>query len=323
MMRSELPARPGGAWIGPLVVLGSVNMDFVTRQERLPRPGETIFGREFERVGGGKGLNQAVAAARAGGEVAFLGRVGDDDAGAALTALLADEGIDVGRVTVDPARPTGIAQVSVLDDGDNAIVVIAGANDSDDWDPADDALVSRAAVLVAQLERPPSLVKRAFETARRHGVATVLTPAPVSDEAVSLLPLVDVLVLNEHEAKALSGEADTADAAGRLSEICPLVLLTRGAASTLVATEGSVVHEEPARPVRVLDTTGAGDCFAGSVVARLAAGDGLDEVLRLATIAASLSVGRAGASRSMPTWAEVVDVALRPQGRSAASPASP
>jgi ribokinase len=323
MMRREFPTSRGEAWAGPLVVLGSVNMDFVTRQERLPRPGETIFGRGFEQVAGGKGLNQAVAAARAGGAVAFVGRVGNDDAGVALTALLADEGIDVQRVTVDPTRHTGIAQVSVLDDGDNAIVVIGGANDSDAWEPADEALVSRAAVLVAQLERPPSLVRRALETARRHGVPTVLTPAPVSDQASALLPLVDILVLNEHEAKALSGEPDPATAAGRLSEICPLVLLTRGAASTLVARHGSVVHEQPARRVAVVDTTGAGDCFAGSVIARLAAGDGLDEALRLATVAASLSVGRAGASRSMPAWPEVLEVALSRAERSAASPASP
>lgn len=293
--------------VGHIAVLGSANMDFVTRQQRLPKPGETIFGREFEQVPGGKGLNQAIAAARAGGSVAFLGRVGHDDMGAGLTRLLEEEGIDVGRLTPDPKRPTGIAQVSVLDDGDNAIVVISGANDSDEWDAEDEALLSASSALVTQLERPAHLVRIALASARRSGVITILTPAPVSAEATQLLPLVDILLLNEHEASELAQTDDGAVAAARLSEICRLVVLTRGSASTLVASAGAVVHEQPVRQTTVVDTTGAGDCFAGTLVARLVMGDALEDALGSATVAASLSVSRAGASRSMPTWDEVVE----------------
>lgn len=299
--------RSGGQSVGPLAVLGSANMDFVTRQERLPNPGETIFGRAFDRVPGGKGLNQAIAAGRAGGTVAFIGRVGRDDMGAQLTEVLVDDGIDVTRLTADPIRPTGIAQVSVLDDGDNAIVVIAGANDSVGWDRDDEALLAASSALITQLERPAALVRVALESARQHGVITILTPAPVSAEARDLLPLVDVLLLNEHESRELAGAADSTVAVARLSEICRLVIMTRGSASTLVARAGEVVHEQPARHATVVDTTGAGDCFAGTVVARLAAGDVLEEALRWATVAASLSVSRAGASRSMPTWHDVLE----------------
>ncbi len=292
---------------GPVAVLGSVNMDFVFRQQRLPAPGETIFGWKFERTPGGKGLNQAIAAVRAGGEVAFLGRVGADAEGAQLSRLLVDEGIDIARLAPHPELRTGIAQVSVLDDGDNAIVVIAGANGSDAWDHDDEMLLASASVLVTQLERPAELVQVALESARRHGVLTVLTPAPVSEAAKRLLPLVDILVLNEHEAKELAGLLDGAMAARRLSETCELVIMTRGAASTLVASDGALMHEQLARPSNVVDTTGAGDCFAGTAIARLAAGDGLAEALRIATVAASLSVGRPGASGSMPTWSEILE----------------
>lgn len=306
LIRPYLPHTTTEKWLGRIVVLGSANLDLVFHQERLPAPGETIFGQSLDRVPGGKGLNQAIAMTRAGGEVAFIGCVGDDDEGAQLSRLMADEGVDVHRLTQHPQLGTGIAQVAVLDDGDNAIVVIAGANGSDEWDGADEALVASAAALVTQLERPPQLVRIALEAAREHGVVTVLTPAPVSEDAKSLLPLVDILLLNEHEAKQLAGLAEAAAAARTLSDICPLVIMTRGQRSTLVAREGSLVHEQATRVSRVVDTTGAGDCFAGTVIARLAAGDGLEEALRIATVAASLSVGRPGASRSMPTWAEVL-----------------
>lgn len=306
-MRPKAPTVPS-VRAGPLAVLGSVNLDLVTRQQRLPVPGETIFGREFERVPGGKGLNQAIAAARAGGHVAFLGRVGDDSMGVQLTELLVQEGVDVRRLTSDSSRPTGIAQVSVLDGGDNAIVVIPGANDSDEWGREDEALISIASALITQLERPVTLVRIALESARRYDVVTVLTPAPVSAETQELLPLVDILLLNEHEATELAGIPDASDAASKLSEICDLVIMTRGAASTLVASGGGIVHEQPSRPTSVVDTTGAGDCFAGTTVARLAAGDDLGEALRVGTIAASLSVGRAGASQSMPTWNDILEV---------------
>ncbi|MBL0885246.1 ribokinase [Myceligenerans indicum] len=290
---------------GVLAVLGSVNLDMVIRQPRLPRPGETIFGHRLDRVPGGKGLNQAIAAARAGGQVAFLGRVGDDDVGPRLVELLAGEGVDVARLIAEPGLPTGVAQVSVLDDGENAIVVAAGANDSADWSMHDERLLATATAVIAQLERPAELVRRAFRVARTRGVITVLTPAPVTPEARTLLALVDVLLLNENEAKELAGDLDATAAARELSRGSRLVVMTRGRGSTLVAHDGAVVHEEPTLPTRVVDTTGAGDCFAGTLVARLAAGEPLEVAIRSATTAASLCVSRDGASASMPFWSEV------------------
>lgn len=304
-MQRRSPTDPEGAAPGALVVLGSANMDLVTRVSRLPAPGETISGRSFERTPGGKGLNQAVAAARAGARVAFAGCVGGDEMGERLIGLLADEGIDTAQVVVDGTASTGIALVAVLDGGENAIVVVPGANGSPRWDAGDAALMSGAAAVVAQLERPAALVRRAFEEARSRGVMTVLTPAPVTEEARGLLPLVDLLLLNGHEAVQLSGQGDPMAAAVQLSHVCPLVVMTRGSESTIAARGGAVVHEEPARRVDVVDTTGAGDCFAGNLVARLSTGEPLADALRSATIAASLSVGRSGASRAMPHLAEV------------------
>ncbi|MFQ6171524.1 ribokinase [Oryzobacter sp. R7] len=292
--------RPGGT----IAVVGSAKLDLVIRQERLPRPGETVLGRTFDRVPGGKGLNQAVAAARAGGRVAFLGRVGDDAEGRQLAQTLRPESVDTHRLITDPTRGTGIAQVSVLDGGENAIVVAAGANASSDWSPDDEALLTTAAAVVAQLERPVPLVRRAFEAARALGVFTVLTPAPVSADALALLPLVDLLLLNEHEARALAAQEDPLAAARSLSP-GRIVILTRGSASTLVAHEGALVHDEPARPAAAVDTTGAGDCFAGTLVARLASGDSFKAAIGAATVAASLSVARPGAAASMPTWVEI------------------
>ncbi|GAB2850744.1 ribokinase [Microbacterium insulae] len=296
---------PSGPWLGPVAVLGSVNLDMVSRQERLPVPGETIFGHELQRVPGGKGLNQAVAAARSGAGVAFLGRVGADAEGTLLAGVLSSEGIDVDRLARDADRSTGVALVSVLDDGENAIVVMAGANGSEDWTLDDELVLADASALVTQLERPPTLVRRALESARRHALVTILTPAPVTEEAADLLPLVDLLLLNEHEATSLARVFDPIAAASRLSEICELVVMTRGATATCVARGGEVVMEVPSRPTVVVDTTGAGDCFAGTLIARLAAGDALPEALRWATTAASLSVARPGASSSMPQWDEV------------------
>lgn len=309
MFPQSLLDRWTGRPDGVLVVLGSANVDLVMRQPRLAQPGETIAGHRFEPVPGGKGLNQAVAAARAGGRVAFLGRVGNDDMGRQLADFLRSEGVDVNGLVVEPRCPTGVAQVSVLDGGENAIVVAAGANASTHWSGRDEKLVTTAAAVIAQQERPEKLVRAAFEVARAHGVLTVLTPAPVSSGAHSLLPLVDILRLNEHEATELAGHSDATDAAQRLSRDQRLVVMTRGPASSIVAHNGAVVHREPARQASVVDTTGAGDCFAGTLVARLAAGDPPTSAIRSATVAASLSVGREGAAVAMPLWSEVQEAA--------------
>ncbi|AYF98144.1 ribokinase [Protaetiibacter intestinalis] len=288
-----------------IVVLGSANMDLVVRQPRLPEPGETMFGSSFATVAGGKGLNQAVAAARAGASVAFLGALGGDEFGATLRATLEADGIDTAGIAL-VERPTGTAHISVLDGGENAIVVVPDANGV--RLPLDDvqrAAIRAARYLAVQFERPLELVAEAVAFARSVGVTTVVTPAPVLELPEGFLEQVDVLVPNAAEARALAGVDDEADAARALSRRAGTVVVTRGARGALVARGGELVTEVPAHPVTPVDTTGAGDTFTGVLVARLALGDTEPAALRAASVAAALATTRPGASPSMPTWSEV------------------
>jgi ribokinase len=288
-----------------IVVLGSANMDLVVRQPRLPKPGETMFGTDFATVPGGKGLNQAVAAARAGGDVGFVGAVGRDAFGDDLRRCLRDDGIDTDGL-VEVEAPTGTAHIAVLDGGENAIVVVSGANAAiTELDEESKTRIEDARYLVAQFERPIDLIGEAFVVARGLGIQTVLTPAPVRRVDHALLQLVDVLIPNAQEACELAGEDDETEAAVALSRTVGMVVMTRGARGALVAREGAVVAEVPARKVTPVDTTGAGDTFAGVMVAWLASGAQLEAALEAATVAASISVTRPGASTSMPTWDEI------------------
>jgi ribokinase len=291
-----------------IVVLGSANLDLVVQQPRLPRPGETMFGTGFSTTPGGKGLNQAVAAARAGGDVAFLGAVGRDVFGEQLRERLRDDGVDIrGLEEVDV--PSGTAHIAVLPGGENAIVVVPSANMAvTALDEQAQRRIEDARYVVAQLERPIELVGEAFVVARGLGIQTVLTPAPVQPIDHALLQLVDILIPNAQEACELAGVTDETEAAITLSRTCGLVVMTRGARGALVARDGAVIAELPGREVVAVDTTGAGDTFAGVLVARLAGGDDLDAALEAATVAASISVTRPGTTTSMPTWDEIAAV---------------
>ncbi|TXK18534.1 ribokinase [Homoserinibacter sp. GY 40078] len=288
-----------------VVVLGSANMDLVVRQPRLPRLGETMFGSSFRTVPGGKGLNQAIAAARAGAEVAFLGAVGADAFGRELRATLDADGIDVsGIATVD--APTGTAHISVVDGGENAIVVVPDANGVRlALDEAALSIIRAAAYLMVQFERPMPLVAEAVAVARAAGVTTVVTPAPAQPLPEGFLDDVDILVPNAQEARELAGVDDEAEAARALSTRAGLVVVTRGSQGALVARGGEVVAEVPAHAVTPVDTTGAGDTFTGVLVARLAAGSTEPDALRAASVAAAIATTREGASPSMPSWGEV------------------
>jgi ribokinase len=291
--------------VAEIVVLGSANMDLVVRQPRLPEPGETMFGSSFTTVPGGKGLNQAIAAARVGGDVAFLGAVGGDAFGRELRETLAAAGVDTDAIAlVEP--PTRTAHIAVHDGGENAIVVVPDANGVElPLDEVQCEAIRAARYLVVQFERPLPLVAAAVAFARSVGVTTVVTPAPVLPLAEGFLEQVDILVPNAAEACALAGIDDEADAARALSEQVGTVVVTRGARGALVARGGDIVAEVAAHPVTPVDTTGAGDTFTGVLVARLAAGDAESEALRAASVAAALATTRAGASTSMPSWAEV------------------
>lgn len=301
-----------GAGAGSIVVLGSANMDLVVEYDRRPEPGETVFGSAFSLAPGGKGLNQAVAAARAGSAVAFLGAVGDDGFGRSLRSELNAAGIDTAGLRIG-SEATGVAQISVTGDGENSIVVVSGANASSAVSDSDRAAIRGARFLVAQCERPLELLLEAWDKARRHGVTTVLTPAPVIAGVDELLDLTGILVPNEHEALLLTGAASAEEAAAQLSTRAETVVVTLGSRGALLARGGRVVERFASRRVDAIDTTAAGDTFVGYLVSWLATGATIEDAIRAAIVAASVTVSTRGAARSIPERTEVVRL-LTPSG---------
>ena len=291
----------------PVVVIGSVNMDLVVGCAHLPRPGETVIGRDFRTVPGGKGANQAVAAARLGAKVEFVGRVGLDAFGDQSAAALRREGIGISNLGRVEGAATGVALILVSDAGENSIAVAPGANDL--LSPRDiQALagqIANAAIVVCQLETPLPTVQRAIEIAAAANVPVLLNPAPAQPLADALLRQVSLLVPNEGEAAALAhtapGGAPAALAAA--SDLrrrgAPTVLVTLGAEGVLRMDSSGHAHY-PAYPARAVDTTGAGDAFVGALAAACAAGEDLHDAIDFAQRAASVSVERYGAQAAMP-----------------------
>lgn len=288
-----------------IAVLGSANMDLVVTVDRAPSLGETVTGKVFRTVPGGKGANQALAAARAGGEVRFLGAVGDDAFGEQIRTLLAGSGVDVtGLATV--AEPTGTAHITVDASGGNSIVVVPGANGairtlSDEHRE----VIGGSDLLLLQLELPLPLVTGAARFARSQGVTTVLTPAPVLPLPDDLLAATDLLVPNEHEAASLTAIEDPAAAAWALVREGGDVLVTLGAAGALYLRDGATPVRVAAFSVDAVDTTAAGDTFVGAFAVARGEVPDLPGALRRASAAAALAVQRFGASASMPTRAEI------------------
>ncbi|MFJ6445177.1 ribokinase [Streptomyces hydrogenans] len=303
-----------------IVVLGSTNMDLVAYVAKAPARGETVTGRSFRTIPGGKGTNQAVAAARAGGEVAMIGAVGSDDFGYRLRDTLEHCSVDTDLLrTVE--GPSGTAHIVVDDEGGNAIVVVPGANGTvTSLSHGDEALIANADLLLLQLELPLSVVVDGAAHARRSGVRTVLTPAPVQPLPPELFDVTDLLVPNEHEATALTGRADPHAAALALLEVVPEVVVTLGAAGCLYAARGADLLAVPAPQVRAVDTTAAGDTFVGALAVALGEGRPVPEALAWAGTAAALSVRREGASTSMPYRTEI-DTALGTPSSLEADPA--
>jgi len=295
-----------------VVVIGSLNMDLVTRAPRLPRGGETLIGQSFATVHGGKGANQAVAAARLGAQVSMVGCVGSDAYGAQLRAALVAERIDCQAVsTVDGS--SGVALIVVDDNSQNAIVIVAGANG--ELTPAligcFDSVLQAADVIICQLEVPDATVGHALKRGRELGKTVILNPAPASGP----LPThwyanIDYLIPNESEAAALSGlpvdsrgAAETA--AARLKELgAGKVIITLGSQGAVLA-DGKRFEHFPAPIVKAVDTTAAGDTFVGGFAAALASGKSEAEAIRFGQIAAAMSVTRAGAQPSIPNLSDV------------------
>ncbi|WP_326697004.1 ribokinase [Streptomyces sp. NBC_01754] len=288
-----------------IAVLGSTTMDLVARVARAPGRGETVTGREFRTVPGGRGADQALAAARAGGEVVMIGAVGTDEYGSRLRTNLEHAGVDTDLLhTV--AGPSGTAHIVVDDEGSHATVVIPGANGTvTTIGPGEQAAIATAGLLLLQLELPLSAVTEAARSARSRGVRTLLTPSPVRPLPDGLLDAVDLLIPNEHEAAALSGQADPHTAAEILLRRVPEVVITLGDRGCLYAARGGEAVRFPAPEVVAVDTTGAGDTFVGTLAVALGEGRAVPEALAWAASAAALCVQKPGASASMPYRGEI------------------
>ncbi|GIH61328.1 ribokinase [Microbispora siamensis] len=288
-------------------VFGSANMDLVAYVAQAPKPGETITGREFRTIPGGKGANQAIAAARAGADVAFLGAVGDDAFGPGLRAALAEAGVDTAGLRV-VSGPSGVAHIVVQDGGDNSIIVVPGANGVVTGPAGRDAeVIARSGALLLQLELPMDAVVAAAQVPRAamSRAEVILTPAPAVPLPAELLEAVDLIVPNEHEAAALTGRDDPRDALEALLDLVPEAVVTLGARGVLYGSRDGARLHEAAVPVRAVDTTAAGDTFAGALAVARTEGADPARALRFASAAAALSVQREGASTSMPHRHEI------------------
>ena len=295
-----------------IIVVGSSNTDMIIQLDRIPRPGETILGGEFTSAAGGKGANQAVGAARAGGQVTFIARVGQDMFGDQAVAGFIKEGIDTDHVLRDKSRPSGVALIFVAKDGENSIAVAGGANG--ELSPTDVGkaknLFASAGMLVMQLETPLATVQAAADLAAKASVRVILNPAPARTLPDKLLKKVSIITPNETEAELLTGikvdsEAAASKAADKLlTRGVKTVIITLGSRGAFVAGEG-VRKLVPGFKVKAVDTTAAGDVFNGALAVALGEGRPVIEAVRFANAAAAISVTRPGAQPSAPARKEI------------------
>ncbi|MFJ9414268.1 ribokinase [Streptomyces sp. NPDC101227] len=294
-----------------VLVVGSANADLTVRVERRPGAGETVLGTDLVESAGGKGANQAAAAARLGGRTALLARVGGDAFGELLLSAQREAGTDVAPVIVDEAARTGTAMIIVSPDGDNSIVVSPGANAA--LTPADVAaatqVIADSSVVSLQLEIPMESVRAAASAAEDAGTRVVLNPSPAPEAALApeLLAVADPLVVNEHEARQLSGLTDGKPgewAQALHAKGARSVVITLGGEGALVL-DASGMSEVPGVRVKAVDTTGAGDAFTGALATRLARGDALPDAARFAVRVGAAAVTKPGAQPSYPTQAEL------------------
>lgn len=306
----------------PIVVVGSMNVDMVVKAHRFPRAGETVVGESFYTAFGGKGANQAVAIARLGVPVSFVGCVGDDAYGREIISGAQDEGIDTAHIRVCEKCPTGTALIVVESGGQNRIVIVPGANN--ELKPEDvqraEKMIASAALVVTQFEIPPETVRETIGLAAKHGTPVILNPAPTLSEAIepALLKQVDVLVPNETEAEALTGvKQDATDfAATAIRELrkrgAGTVIITLGEKGSMLAdsADSRETRQIPAFRVHVEDTTAAGDAFVGALAAGYHLFSDLRDLARFASAVATLTVTKRGAQPSLPSAREVEEFLL-------------
>jgi len=294
--------------VADVFVVGSINQDFVLQVERRPEPGETVTNAQLSKGNGGKGANQAAAAALLGADVTILGRVGDDGFGEPLVEALADKGVDTSLIEAATDSSTGTAFITITPDGENAITVAPGANRSltvEDVDDASDS-IGDARVLVVQMEVPPEVVLRAVEVATQQGTRALVNLAPPTEVPRELLEELDPLVVNEHEAAFLLGEK-VEGLEGALSAAQELLALGPGSAVVTLGEDGAVFSDGESKEhltspeVEVVDTTGAGDAFVGALAAKLAQEASLEDAVAYAVRAGAAAVTKEGAQGALPT----------------------
>ncbi len=307
-----------------ILVFGSLNVDFVVTTGTLPGPGETVPGYSFRVHPGGKGANQAVAAARAGGSVSMAGRTGRDSFSEILNRSLSDSGAAHDLVIATPDTPTGCAFIAVDRLGENSIIVVPGANGLVEPSDAEAALAAMPSIktLLLQLEVPLPSVVRAIEVAHERGVSVMLDPAPAPSRGElpsSVLKLIDVIMPNQHEAAALTGR-DVTDVESAITATDYLLkagvkrAIVKLGELGVVAGEGDRIHHVPGFKVKAVDTTAAGDTFAGDLAVALGEGQSLEKACVFANAAGAISVTRVGAQPSMPCRFEI-EALLRQTGR--------
>jgi len=302
----------------PIYVIGSSNTDMVIRTQKLPRPGETVMGTDFIINPGGKGANQAVAAARLGSQITFIARVGNDLFGKQALEHFQRENIDTSFVSIDSKHPSGVALIGVDAHGENSIMVAPGSNAHLDVESVGQALntVQNGSIILLQLEIPMETVAFAIKKANSAGCKVILNPAPAKIIDPQLLRYVHVITPNESEAEILSGlpvtDIDTAArAAQKLHDLgVPNIVITLGSKGAFLSSD-SIQKLIPSPVVTPVDTTAAGDCFNGALAIGLSEGLALDDAVSFACRAASISVMRMGAQASMPYRKEVDDISLR------------
>lgn len=295
-----------------IVVIGSLNMDMVVRTNRSPDAGETLIGQAFALSPGGKGANQAVAAARLGAEVSMIGRVGKDTFGSEMLEIIRNEGIHIEHISVSEHEATGVASIVIEEDGENRIIVVPGANIELTVEDiqALEAVISQAKIIVLQLEMDLAMSEQAIAIAHRKGIPVILNPAPARVLKDEMLAQVSYLTPNETEAGILSGmtvdSAETAEQAARilLQKGVQNVIVTLGSKGALIVNaEGA--KAVPGFPIKAVDTVAAGDSFNGALAQQLVLGKTLEEAVSFANAVGALAVGKEGAIPSLPQLSEV------------------
>jgi len=297
-----------------VIVVGSLNMDLVIRAPKIPKPGETVLGSDFRQVPGGKGANQADAAAKLGAETAILGAVGRDSMGSTLVQALKMDGVKVDMVLEKEDLPTGVAAIVVEDSGNNAITVAPGANSG--LTPHDissmEGIFKGATVMLVQLETPLDTVKRALQLARENNVKTILNPAPAMELDDEIFSLVDIMTPNETELEILSGmdtsDLDKVESAGQylLKKGVSRLIVTLGSQGSMDIVQDSATTY-PAYKVKAVDTTAAGDSFNAALAVSIANGESMEDSIRFATKVGAMTVTKNGAQTSLPLVGQVED----------------